>query len=90
MSVPCLESPYPFFILSEIYFKIFWYRLSSDDNCNLHSRGCELAFEGYLSKSIQQQTSEMSLPKSAAQGSAVTEMKVRNIVFPLWNEEFLR
>ena len=50
MSVSCLESSYPFFMSSEIYFKIFWYRLSSDDNRNLHSRGHQLTFEGYLSE----------------------------------------
>lgn len=56
----------------------------------IYTPEAELASEGHFSKSMQQQTSEMSLPKSAAQGSAVTEMKVRNTVFPPWNEKFLR
>ena len=86
MFVPCLESSYPFFLSSEIYFKIFWYRLSSDAKSNRHSRGHELTFEGYLSERTQQHTSEISLPKFAAEGSAVSEMEVRNTVFHLWNE----
>lgn len=48
---PCLESPSPCFILPEIYFKIFSYRLSSEDSRNLHSRGRVLTFEGHLPES---------------------------------------